>query len=341
MILENRRFTFFKEVGILLLILVNCLILPLHLLFDENSSTIYLFGNKIGHSYLSNQAYAWFTICQLQILIYALLCFYFSKRKYKYALLALIYWMVYALIFDLYIESEDDFILIIQCFSIIITVGVMFLVSGRKIQRCTSYGQGVKTRKHRLDGIIAVPLIFLPFVERLIYRFPEEMNEINILGTTLSSYGFPNITALLDYLLLKLFLIVPVLLLFLEIRKWWRFALLVPILLTVFQMKTAFNPNMEFLDTFEILDAAPLLTLVVVLLLFLSNTAYYQSKIKQMYQRTYDRLELVIQKRFGQREAFLTKTKSKWEAMQKEPKLNDAELLQLKQQLEQEIQKQP
>ncbi|MEM8509703.1 MAG: hypothetical protein AAF717_17860 [Bacteroidota bacterium] len=158
---------------------------------------------------------------------------------------------------------------------------------------------------------------------------------------TLSSIGFPDIGTLFSYLFLKVFIVIPLLFFFFETKKWWKYALLIPIVLTIFQIKTALDPNLVHLDSNEMFEAAPFLVLVLLVLLLLSNTAYYQSKMKQLYQGTYDRLELVIQKRFRQRELFLTKSKDKWEALQKKQDLEEEELLQLKQHLEQELQKQP
>ena len=132
---------------------------------------------------------------------------------------------------------------------------------------------------------------------------------------------------------------VPAILLLFEVRKWWRYALLVPILLTVFQIRTALNPNNEFLDTFEILEAAPFLFLVLVLLLFLSNAAYYQSKMKELHRKTYDHIEVAIQKKLKGREYYLYQTKAKWQKMKNADDVNENELHQLKQRLEQELQK--
>ncbi|MEM1336463.1 MAG: hypothetical protein AAGF96_01875 [Bacteroidota bacterium] len=184
-------------------------------------------------------------------------------------------------------------------------------------------------------------LIGIPFFGKFAGGLPYNLKELSIFGHIVSDHGFPNVGGFIWFLLLKVNVLMVVLLLYFNVAIWWRYALLFPILLSSFQIRTALNPDLEHVDAYEIVEAAPFLVLVLLILLLLSNTAYYQSKMKQLYQRTYDHLELVIQKRFGQRELFLTKTKGKWEVMQKKQDLEEEELLQLKQHLEQELQKQP
>ncbi len=339
MIVENRRSTFSKEILTALLILTTCLMLHLHLLVDEKPSTFYLLGREFHHGYVSNQAYVWYSLYYLQVLVYTTLCFYFCKRRFKYALLALIYWMIYGMIADLYPKSYGTNKLVLQSFGMFITVVFIGGIIITKINRQKSYDYIFKFNKYKYDVVITVLLVFLPFLERVIYRMPDNLQEIDLSVVSVTSNGFPNLSTFFFYLLLKLFVIAPTSLLFFGIRKWWRYALLVPILMAVFQIKTAFNSDSEDIDTYEIFEAAPLLIIVLALLLFLSNTAYYQAKMQELYRKTYDHVEQAIQIRFGGRECFLSQTKTKWQEMKKSDDLNEDELYQLKQRLEQELQK--
>ncbi|MEM1336462.1 MAG: hypothetical protein AAGF96_01870 [Bacteroidota bacterium] len=339
MINFNRSNSFAKEVFVALIILGNFMILPLHLFASPEASVLRILGYEYVHWYPSNQSFFWSMLSKLQILAYTMLLFCLSNRRYKYALLLLAYWMVYEMFWDIVPWEGNTAKFIIQI------VSMFFVLIIAAVQTpLGSFTNNAPCKLDRLDRpkldiVITFILVLLLVLRRLSLKLPIDLEELNLFGFTISAYGFPNMSNFLGYLSVKILLLVPVVILFKSSKKWWRYTLLAPILLAVLQVKTALNPDLEDIDAYEIVEAAQFLILVLLLLLFLSNTAFYHAKMAQLYQRTYNHLELAIQKRFRQRELFLTKSKDKWEALQKKQDANDAELLQLKQHLEQELQK--
>ncbi len=339
MIAKNQKNTFGKEVWLALIIIGNCLIGLLHLPVDPQFSTLHVLGYEYHHDFVNNRAFVWFTICHLQILVYTMLCFYFSKRRVKWALSFLMYWMVYTLVWDIFQWANGNTVLMTQSLSILLTIILIGVLVSRKIKREGSKDHIFKFKKYKSDVFIAILIIFLPYLEKSIFHLPFDLRELHILGLTISSSGFPNISSFLGYLLLKVYLLLPTLLCFFEVKKWWRYALLIPILLAIFQIRTALNPDTEDLDTYEVIQALPLLLSVLFLLLFLSRTAYYQSRMMRLYQTTYHNLEVLVHKRLQNREAFLKTTKEKWQQL-KTTSSDEQELLDLKQHLERELKKQ-
>ncbi len=338
MIAVNRKNSFKKEVLLALLILGNCFIPSLHLLASLEFNSLEILGYELVHYYPSNQSFFWTVLTNFQILNYTLIFFYLCTRRYKYALLALAYWMFYGIVWDILPWADEKSKVIIQITSMFLIFGMAIFLELLRFRKQESCFNSLKLKTHRSDKIITFMLLLLPFLSRAI-RFSEELQELNFLGFTITTFGFPNIHSFLGYLLDKIFLLVPVLMLFFSSKKWWRYALLFPILLAVFQIKNALDPNLEDVDAYEFVEAAPFLLLVLVLLLFLSNTAYYQSKMKELYRKTYDHVEEAIQGRFKGREYFLSQTKAKWQKMKKSNEINENELHQLKQHLEQELRK--
>ena len=339
MIVVNRKNSFQKEVLLALLILGNCFILPLHLLASLELTSLEILGYEFVHNHPSNQSFFWTMLTNFQILNYTLIFFYLCARRYKYALLALAYWMFYGILWDTLPWADEKSKAIIQVTSMFLIFGIATLLELLRFRKRESYFNSLKRNMHRSDTIITLILLILPFLSRAI-RFSEDLQELNFLGFTITTFGFSNIHSLLGYLLDKLFLLLPVLMLFFSSKKWWRYALLFPILLAVFQIKNALDPNLEDVDAYEFLEAAPFLFAVLVLLLFLSNTAYYQSKMKELYWKTYNNLEEAIQGKLKGREHFLSQTKARWQKMKKSNDLNEDELYQLKQRLEKELHRQ-
>ncbi len=335
MVAKNRKSPFVKEVLLALLILGNCLLPQLHLWVSDELTRITVFGYDYSHGYSSNQEFIWRLLCYVQILIYILISFYCTARRYKYALLALIYWVVYNTLVCLtpiaILEEIRSVLLWSAVFITLFLVNVKLVMAGEK-------SFTFKLPKDKLDVSIVVVLLLLPLLHRLSYNLPQGIREITILGHTVSSFGFQDLDAFFTYLFLKIYILVPLLFFFLATKRWWKYALLVPILLVVFQLKTAFNPHSEYLDTYEVVHALPLLISVLILLLFLSKAAYYQSKMVRLYQTTYDTLEVLVHKRFQNREEFLKTIKEKWQQLKTTPS-DEQELLDLKQHLEQELRK--
>lgn len=336
MISEHPKNSFVKEVLLALLILGNCLILPLHLLVGDELNAIKILGYTYVHGYLSNQAFVWILICHFQILTYSLIFLIHSERRYRHSLFLVIYWITYNTLISFTPQSILEEARVVLLFSALAVTMMLTTALAKKEKRSL---WKFKFSKHKFDFSIALVIISMPILERISYTIPLGKSELNIWGYTLTGMGFSDVDSLIAYLFLKLFILIPLLFFFLETKRWWRYTLLFPILLAVFQIKTAFNPNLEHLDVYEFLEAAPFLFLVLVLLLFLSNTAYYQSKMKELYRKTYDHVEEAIQKKFKGREYFLSQTKAKWRKMKNAEDINENELHQLKQRLEQELQK--
>ena len=340
MIATSPKTSFIKEVLLALLILGNCFIPSLHLLASDELTTITLFNYEYNHGYVTNQTFIWSVLCQLQVLVYTVLFFLLSRRRFRWALLFLIYWIIYEFLWEtLYPWTTKEHIAIVQYISILLTAIFAVLATYFNFRTMGNPDSQPKEQICSSDLVVTILLIALPILGKLADEISYDLQELQVFGLTISNHGFPYVAAFIWYILKKTYLLLPLLLFFLTTKKWWAYALLVPILLAVFQIKAAFNSNSEHIDTYEIFEAAPLLLLVLALLLFLSNTAYYQSKMKELYMKTYDHIEEAIQRKFKGREYFLSQTKAKWQKMKKSDEINENELHQLKKHLEQELRK--
>ena len=327
---------FRKEVLLTLLILANCTIVSLHLLASDELNTIIIFNYEYDHGYVTNQTFIWSVLCHFQNLIYSLIFLVHSERRYRNALLLVIYWITYNtfVCFTPRLILEEARVVLL-CSALVLTISLAIGLAKKEKRKVWKF----KFPKHRFDLSIAIVLLSLPLIELISYVVPLGKPELNIMGYTLTSMGFSNVYSLFSYLFLKLFVLIPLLFFFFATKRWWKYALLIPIILAIFQIKTALNPNLENLDVYEFFEAAPFLILLLMLLLFLSNTAYYQSKMKEVYCKTHDHLEVIVQKKFRQREYFLLRTKDKWRKLKDTDHVSEDELYLLKQHLEKELQK--
>ncbi len=330
----NQTSPFIKEILLVFLILLNCFFPLLHLIISDTSNSLPIFGFELNHGYYSNQSFAWFLFSNVQILVYLLLFFFCSKGMFKYAILPLIYWTIYQLFVCVTpIEIVEDMRLNLQFSAIFFSV-LLILKSGNK-KDVAKFRLFFSKSIWRL--VLAFVLFALPFLQMLSYEFALKTNEIKFFGSTLTSRGFPDMASLLNYVFFKVYIIVPTVVYFYIIKRWWRYGLLLPLSIAFYQLNAAIDPNIEELDRYEIFEALPLLLFLMGLLVFLSKSAYYQSRLMQVYRLTQNQLEKVIRKKLQHRESFLRKTRAQLEDLKSGKTFKEEELLNLKRNLEQEL----
>ncbi len=331
---------FVKEFLLAAFILLNSLLPQLHLVVKADLSTLHFLGIKVIHSFPDNQFFVWTQLCYVQSLLMVGVFFHSITRRYKYVLLFLIYWFLYSILFFLFekVTNESDMMLIKN--SCLFVVFMPYLVhlwcKGFLITPCKSI---TKQEHSKTDVIVFFLLLCLPFLDKLNENYTPRVSELLIFNYSFDSGGWQFIHTLFWFIIIKLNFLVPSMVLFFTVKKWWRYALLFPILLTIYQLKNGVDPNLEYVDKYEIFEAFPMLLGVLILLLFLSRSAYYQSKMKELYQRTYHHLERVLRNRFKRREIFLSETRDRFQRLKNSKNSKEEELYQLKQRLEQELQK--
>ncbi|MEM7487321.1 MAG: hypothetical protein AAF348_19100, partial [Bacteroidota bacterium] len=198
-------------------------------------------------------------------------------------------------------------------------------------------GLGIFIKKVNLV-FLGLFFIGLPIFLKWLLGFSDPIPEINFFGLIITTDLFTDVSVFLWVLSLKLLLYVTLLLLFFTLRKWWRYSILAPILLTTFQIRTIIFPKSEVFDEYEVFESLPLLLIVLVVLLYLSKAAYYQSRLKGLYQTTVSQMEEHKKRLLGDKASQLHQ---KWKELAhfKSKDTNVNALKDLKNDLERELKK--
>ena len=327
---------FVKELFLVAFIILNSCLTQLHLLVEEDFELIRLLGMEISHFFPDNQFFLWALLSYIQSLLMISVLFFFVNRRYKYALLFLAYWFMYSIMFYTFAElvsSESMVIIKNSCIVIVLFLFSFYVYKERYNVSDALYGSFSYS-----DVFIALILVFIPILEKLNESYTPQKAELFFWGYKIESGGWGTISTLFWFILLKLSFLVPLLVFFLTIKKWWRYVLLFPILLTIYQLRNGLNPGLEYVDEHEIFEAAPLLLMVLVLLLLLSRSAYYQTKTDQLFKRTVKNVEALVRARSKKQEHFLKSAKARFTRLKSAKDPNERELCNLKQRLEKELQ---
>lgn len=137
-----------------------------------------------------------------------------------------------------------------------------------------------KTQHHRQTAkkprfIIGVIIgIFLSVTPLIFYAYrliPETTESISFLGFTIKAGAYGNINYYAYYFLTKMVFFSSFAIWFVTCRHWWRFALLVPLAMLVFQIVGIVNTSIDYIDEFDFWYSLPIVIPVLVLLIFISK----------------------------------------------------------------------
>lgn len=143
--------------------------------------------------------------------------------------------------------------------------------------------------------LMIVGLALLLFFYFVGYFFPSDITEIKLLGKTIGSFGFIDISMMLYTVSLKFCLLIPVLLWFITSYDWWRHALLVPIIAFSYQLWELFQDAYQ-IDELYFVKAVPFILCLVTGLLFLSSLRLKKNKVLELYKNLCNQIDILISK---------------------------------------------
>jgi hypothetical protein len=126
-------------------------------------------------------------------------------------------------------------------------------------------------------------LASIPFLYILTRLIPNGPQSYSLGWFYVHDHGFEDLSSFVWYITLKIFLLIPLLIWFISSRTWWRYAILVPIILYTYQLWETLKNESKTIDQFELFKAAPAILFILGLILFLSNRIKYQYKIYDVY----------------------------------------------------------
>ncbi|TKD60923.1 hypothetical protein FBT53_11715 [Flavobacterium sp. ASW18X] len=180
-------------------------------------------------------------------------------------------------------------------------------------------------------------MITLLFREITIY-LPKGIDTYNLILFRIESYGFVDAAQLVYITSNKVSLVIYFLVWFILENRWWRYAILSPLLLLTNQIFNIFQTNSSSgeIDEIELYQSGPFLLVILIVLLLLAQAADHQERIKAFLRLQYQNIEHAVEQRFGRQQQNIEEKKRRL-ATKKD--LSKAELAALKKELEQELKK--
>jgi hypothetical protein len=117
--------------------------------------------------------------------------------------------------------------------------------------------------------IIATPFLFY------IYKYAPDAKEWDTIFGTIRASGFSNVQTYMHAVFTKFTFILLTTIWFLTSKNWWKYAILVPLVMFLFQFIGVLNYELQYIDEFDFWYSLPI---IVPILLFLIYISYRISK---------------------------------------------------------------
>jgi hypothetical protein len=143
-----------------------------------------------------------------------------------------------------------------------------------KLRERTTKSHQTDRKQSYIQGVLfTIFLVATPFLF-YIYKFaPADAAVWNTPIGAIDSGGFNNVQAYLHVLVTKIAFILLTGIWFLTARSWWKYAILVPLTMFLFQLVGVFNFKYEYIDEFDFWYSLPIILPILVLLVYISYVA--------------------------------------------------------------------
>ena len=118
----------------------------------------------------------------------------------------------------------------------------------------------LRTRKFWTGVAIGLVIIVIPFSYHIYLMAPSEEGEVwNTWFGTISPGGYWSVQAFLYNLFGKVYLLFFISLFYLTSNKAWKWSLLVPLTVHLYQLVAVLNDNVQYVDQLEFIDSLPII----------------------------------------------------------------------------------
>ena len=349
---KNDRVKKYKsELLLCLFLIIAPFFIYVHLLFDDESTTLNLLGFTFHHGYSSTQYFIWLTISEFSSMIFLIIIFFSIDNKWKYVLFVPLSIFMHDLFDPLNLFTNINFQIIIlrytglalfllciikldkEYFSrkrvgsfalrlsilkrlgyVIIkkeqldyaknlnkggqyfSIGNLYRLYSKRIylkeivDRFSVHHGIVKPLQTNRIQLLWIILVLVSVSIRIIAELvPQGISTLYAGPFTIKAYGFLDISIFIWYLSQKVMILVPLIIGYFNIRSWWRYAILSPIILYLYQFWESFQ-DLNSVDGNTNIKIFPLVLMSVLLVLVLSRL------VKQHYLSldTYDQITAEI-----------------------------------------------
>ncbi|MGY8887262.1 MAG: hypothetical protein ACKVGT_10625 [Flavobacteriales bacterium] len=142
-------------------------------------------------------------------------------------------------------------------------------MSSKSTKTNTKYRQTDRTKSLLTGVLFIILLVATPFLF-YIYTFAPDSKEWDTLFGTVKASGFSSVQAYMHAVFTKLTFIMLTTIWFLTSNNWWKYAILVPFVMFLFQFIGVLNYELQYIDEFDFWYSLPIIIPILVFLIYIS-----------------------------------------------------------------------
>ena len=147
------------------------------------------------------------------------------------------------------------------------------------IKRITKFLPTVNSNVNHKKGVfISILLVLTPFLFYL-YKFAPQEQSWDLEWIVISSGGFKTVYSSMHAMITKLTLIVICSVWFFTSVYWWRYAILVPFTMFLFQLSGVLNYQLEYIDNYDFWYSLPIVLPIIAIMILTSNKVEQRLKV--------------------------------------------------------------
>ncbi len=141
----------------------------------------------------------------------------------------------------------------------------------KSTKRNTKFRQTDRKKTFISGVLLSLCLIATPFLFYIYKYAPSDPGETwdTIFGTV-EAGNFGNVQSYMHALFTKITFVLLTAIWFVTSRNWWKFAILVPLTMFLFQLSGVINHQIRFIDEFDFFYSIPVIIPILLLLIFIS-----------------------------------------------------------------------
>lgn len=143
-------------------------------------------------------------------------------------------------------------------------------MNNKSIKTNTKFRQTDKKKRIFNGVLLSALLVATPFLFYFYKYAPAEAGEWSTWFGTIKSGGFGSVQSYMHALFTKLTFILLTTIWFLTSKNWWKFAILIPLTMFLFQLSGVINYKIQYIDEFDFWYSLPVILPILFFLIYIS-----------------------------------------------------------------------
>ncbi|PKA83311.1 hypothetical protein ATE92_1463 [Ulvibacter sp. MAR_2010_11] len=150
-------------------------------------------------------------------------------------------------------------------------------MNNKSIKTNTKFHQTDRSRSILLGVLLSLFLIATPFLFYIYKYAPADATEWDTFFGVVNSGGFGSVQAYMHALFTKITFVSLTGMWFLTSTNWWKYAILVPLTMFLFQLSGVINYKIQYIDEFDFWYSLPAILPILFFLIYISYRISNQS----------------------------------------------------------------